>query len=287
MKAFLLAAGLGARLRPLTNSVPKCMVPIDGKPMLHYWFSLLQKHHITDVLINLHHLPEKVIEYVKSLGVEVRGVNFELCYSNPKVKNGDKFCNCRFSEFRDAKLLSPSAPARCLRYGAISIALSYEEELLGSAGTVRENADWVKSEREFFIAYADNLTNANLTKLLQFHQEKKPILTMGLFRADYPEGCGIASLDENGLIVDFVEKPKKPKSNLANAGIYIATPELIHYIFESKVSDLGHDVLPKLIGKMYGCEIDGYLRDVGTHENYRKAQEEWREVVVMARNGKP
>jgi len=113
MKAFLLAAGLGARLKPLTNSIPKCMVPIDEKPMLHYWFSLLQKHHITDVLINLHHLPEKVIEYVKSLGVEVRGLNFDLCCSNPEVKNGGGFRNSRLSKFREAKPLFPSAQEKC------------------------------------------------------------------------------------------------------------------------------------------------------------------------------
>jgi len=250
------------------------MVPIDGEPMLHYWFSLLQKHHVTDVLINLHHLPEKVIEYVESLGVEARGINFELCCSDQKVKTENKS--------------GDKSPPLHYETG-FNIELFYEEELLGSAGTIRENADWVKSEEEFFIVYADNLTNANLTKLLQFHRERKPILTMGLFHADYPEGCGIASLDKDdfdtlrtqskGLIVDFVEKPKNPKSDLANAGIYIAAPELIDYIPEGKVVDLGHDVLPSLVGRMYGCVIDGYLRDIGTPANYRKAQEEWNELA--------
>lgn len=259
MKAFLLAAGLGTRLRPLTNTIPKCMVPISGEPLLHWWFSLFSKHGITDVLINLHYLKEKVIDYVGNLGVKVEGLNFEL--KTPSLRHGTQ-CTHK-------------------GYAPPDIRLFYEQELLGSAGTIRENADWVRAEKEFLIAYADNLTNANLTKLLQFHRERNSILTMGLFHSDYPQACGIASLNENGLIIDFVEKPQKPKSDLANAGIYIATPELIDYIPEGKVVDLGHDVLPSLVGKMYGCVIDGYLRDIGTPENYRKAQEEWHELALF------
>jgi mannose-1-phosphate guanylyltransferase len=64
MEAFLLAAGLGTRLRPLTETVPKCLVPIAGRPLLHYWFVLLAHHGITEVLLNLHHLPDLVRDYL-------------------------------------------------------------------------------------------------------------------------------------------------------------------------------------------------------------------------------
>jgi mannose-1-phosphate guanylyltransferase len=60
MKAILLAAGLGTRLRPITNFIPKCLVPICCKPLLYWWIKLLEQHGITDVLINLHYLPRKV-----------------------------------------------------------------------------------------------------------------------------------------------------------------------------------------------------------------------------------
>ena len=56
MRAFLLAAGHGTRLRPLTNDIPKCLVKVAGKPMLQYWFDLFRRHGITEVLINLNHL---------------------------------------------------------------------------------------------------------------------------------------------------------------------------------------------------------------------------------------
>jgi mannose-1-phosphate guanylyltransferase len=54
MKAFLLAAGVGSRLRPLTDTIPKCLVPIKGKPLLAIWFELLEKHGVTEVLVNAH-----------------------------------------------------------------------------------------------------------------------------------------------------------------------------------------------------------------------------------------
>lgn len=62
---MLLAAGLGTRLRPITNKVPKCMVPIHGKPLLAYWLDLLLGNYAMEqVLINTHYLPETVQQYV-------------------------------------------------------------------------------------------------------------------------------------------------------------------------------------------------------------------------------
>ena len=65
MKAFLLAAGLGTRLRPLTNTVPKCLVPVQGKPLLDWWLELLKKNGITEVVINTHYLYEQVRMYIQ------------------------------------------------------------------------------------------------------------------------------------------------------------------------------------------------------------------------------
>jgi mannose-1-phosphate guanylyltransferase len=64
MRALLLAAGLGTRLRPLTDTVPKCLVEINARPLLDYWIDLLSNAGVSDILINLHYLPEKVLAYV-------------------------------------------------------------------------------------------------------------------------------------------------------------------------------------------------------------------------------
>ena len=66
MRALLLAAGLGTRLRPLTNSLPKCLVTVQGKTLLSYWFDLLFEAGIERVLVNTHYLPEVVREFVKN-----------------------------------------------------------------------------------------------------------------------------------------------------------------------------------------------------------------------------
>ncbi len=227
MKAYLLAAGEGARLSQLTKTIPKCLVPIKGKPLLDYWLRLCERYGISHLLLNLHHLPHLVEQFLDSASYRLRIKTF------------------------------------------------YEEKLLGSAGTIAVNRDFVAGEEAFFVLYADNLTNVNLEKMRKFHMNHGGICTIGLFKANNPKECGIAELSADGLVVDFAEKPPHPKSDLANAGVYIASPEIFDYIPKKEVVDLGFDVLPRLVGKMYGYPIREYLLDVGTWENYEKAQKEF------------
>lgn len=231
MKAFLLAAGLGTRLRPLTYTIPKCLVPIQGRPLLAWWMDLFEKYHVSEVLINTNYLPDLVREFINVY--------------NHMQKN-------------------------------VKLVESYEKELLGSGGTVLDNRSFVENEEEFFICYADNLTNVDLASMMSFHKKNQALLTMGLFHTNNPKACGIAECDIEGKIQDFVEKPEQPKSNLANAGIYIANKKIYDYIPHRSFVDFGKDVLPALVGKMYGYPIKEYLLDVGTWPNYEKAQKEWR-----------
>ncbi len=64
MRALLLAAGMGTRLRPLTDTIPKCLVPIHGRPLLEYWLEMLDRAGIRPMLVNLHYLAEQVREYI-------------------------------------------------------------------------------------------------------------------------------------------------------------------------------------------------------------------------------
>lgn len=227
MKAFLLAAGVGSRLRPLTNKIPKCLVPIDGKPLLYYWLNLFEKNGIDEVLINLHHLPDQVIDYLEQN-------SFDLAIHTVR-----------------------------------------EENLLGSAGTVRNNFDFVYREDAFLICYADNLTKLRLHRMIDFHLTHRPIMTIGLFRASNPGECGIVELDGENRVINFEEKPLHPNSDLANAGIYACSPEIIHYLPRKTPADIGYDVLPSLIGDMKGFLIEDYIIDIGTKENYQRAQREF------------
>jgi mannose-1-phosphate guanylyltransferase len=66
VRVLLLAAGLGTRLRPITNKTPKCLVKINGKPLLEYWLDLLKDELIEKILINLHYMPNEVINYIQN-----------------------------------------------------------------------------------------------------------------------------------------------------------------------------------------------------------------------------
>lgn len=71
-KAFLLAAGLGTRLKPLTDSTPKCLAPIGGQPLLHWWLKICERLGVREVLINTHHLAEKVRAFVRGRKTSLR-----------------------------------------------------------------------------------------------------------------------------------------------------------------------------------------------------------------------
>jgi mannose-1-phosphate guanylyltransferase len=77
VRAFLLAAGEGRRLRPITETLPKCLVPIRGEPLLGLWLRLLERHGVTDVLVNVHYLHEQVTSFIDAWpgALKVRAVH--------------------------------------------------------------------------------------------------------------------------------------------------------------------------------------------------------------------
>jgi mannose-1-phosphate guanylyltransferase len=152
----------------------------------------------------------------------------------------------------------------------LEVTLVHEPTLLGSAGTLRENRDFASGEARFLVVYADNASSVDLRALVRAHRAGSAG-TLGLFRVPDPHTRGIVELDAAGTVVGFIEKPEHPKSNLAWAGLLVGTPELLAAIPDRTPCDLGHDVLPRLVGRMHGFEIEGYHRDVGTPDSYRQA----------------
>jgi len=160
----------------------------------------------------------------------------------------------------------------------VRVQVSDEPELLGSAGTIRANSSWVAGEPGFWVFYADVLTDADLADMVKFHEERNSAATIGVYRVADPSRCGIVQLDTEGWVTEFIEKPRVPIGNLAFSGIILARPDFMHAVPERIPSDIGFDVLPKLVGRTAAYEIKGYLIDIGTMENYRSAQENWRGV---------
>jgi mannose-1-phosphate guanylyltransferase len=227
MKAFLLAAGVGSRLRPITDTLPKCMVVIDDRPMLDIWLDAFDRAGVDEVLVNLHHLPEVVRRHIAA------------------------------------------------RHGPPVVRTFFEPELLGSAGTLAANRHWVGGEDMFLACNADNLTDFDLGSLIEEHREHDAIATLTVFHSENPSAGGVVEVDGAGTVVSFVEKPSEPASDLTNAGMYAFHPGVLDEITGQTPTDIGHHLLPRLVGRARAMLVEGYFRDIGTVDAYRRAREEW------------
>jgi len=234
LRAVLLAAGFGTRLAPLTNTVPKCLVPIAGRPLLDYWLEMLCNAGITDILINLHYLPERVREY----------------------------------------LAGTSYPA--------NIVLVQEDVLLGTAGTILKNRDFIDNGSAI-VAHADNLSVFDPKAFVhRFETRDADIdMTMMTFHTDAPQTCGIVELNDRGTVTAFHEKKTNPPGNLANAAVYIVSPAVVAYIASlgKEQIDFSTEVLPHFMGRINTYSNTIYHRDIGTPESLSKAQADF--PIVM------
>ncbi|NLT94595.1 MAG: NDP-sugar synthase [Clostridia bacterium] len=155
----------------------------------------------------------------------------------------------------------------------VNLRYSYEEELLGTAGGVKNNR-WFLDE-PFFIVSGDALTNINLTDMYKFHKEKGALATLALKPVKDVTQFGVVVTDRDYKITAFQEKPKKSEAltNLVNTGIYIFEPEIFEYIPEG-FYDFGRELFPKLVElkeRIYGYPTQDYWRDVGSLNVYKQA----------------
>jgi mannose-1-phosphate guanylyltransferase/phosphomannomutase len=193
---------------------------------------------------------------------------------------------CRGHGVREVAINLHHCPAAIPAYfgdgAALGMALRYshEEVLLGSAGALRPLAGFL--DRPFFVLYGDVLTNVDLTAMTAFHRQHGGQVTIALYRVPDPERCGLVDVDAGGLIRRFAEKPAPGEvfTDLANAGIYLLEPGVLDHLPAEVPYDFGRDFFPRLLAAgipLYGYPLRGdeYLLDMGTPENYARAQEEW------------
>ncbi len=226
-KALLLAAGIGSRLRPLTETTPKCLLPVCGKPILAWWLENLRRHGVEETIVNTHYLADQVGRFLADWT------------SGPEVR------------------------------------ASHEPELLGSAGTLAQNWDRLASDGPFFVCNADTLTNVDLSALAAAHRRGGHPMSITVFESPQPSSCGIVELDDAGTVVHFEEKPERPRSNLANGGVYALSPEIAPELPAQTPADIGYHLLPRLVGRMSAYRWRGVLHDIGTVESYEQASELW------------
>ena len=229
MKAILLAAGYGTRLRPLTKSVPKCLVEVNGRPLLDIWLQQLSTAGFSQVLINTHYLHEKVEEYL------------------------------RFSKYRGM------------------VTTSYESELLGSIGTVRQNLGFIAGG-ECMIAHADNYC---LPDWQDFRRrfEMRPencAATLMLFNTSSYRSCGMVETDKQCILRRYVEKPQLPwQGTLANGAVFWCSYSCIQQmcLLRPNQNDICRDFLPGLVNRANTFINDHIHLDLGTLEALQKANQ--------------
>ena len=225
MRAILLSAGLGTRLRPITDKIPKCLVLINQKPLIQYWLNCFEKLGIKEILINTHYLSGKVEKFIKNFNTKIR-------------------CN-----------------------------LKYEEKLMGTGGTLLDNLDFIQDQDCLFI-HADNYCEDDLTKLIA-SRNKRPsycLLTMMTFHSENPKSCGVVKVNDNGVVINYEEKPTRPDSNLANSACFVLSKDFIQKIRDMnfKGNDFCKDILPFFVNKIFTYHTKKRFEDIGTIESLSK-----------------
>jgi mannose-1-phosphate guanylyltransferase len=238
MKAMILAAGKGTRVRPITYTTPKPMIPILQKPVMEFLVELLRNHGCDQIMVNVSHLAEEIENYFR----DGQRFGVEIAYSfEGRIENG--------------QLVG---------------------DAIGSAGGMRRIQDFSPFfDDTFVVLCGDALIDLDLTAALEWHRKKGAIATIVMKTVDPSEvsSYGVVVTDEDGRIKAFQEKPdvEDALSNTINTGIYIFEPEVLDYIPSGCVYDIGGDLFPKLVeigAPFYGIAMDFQWVDIGRVPDY-------------------
>jgi mannose-1-phosphate guanylyltransferase len=230
MRAMVLAAGLGKRLRPLTFTIPKPLAPVANRPVMEHILELLAGQGFGEVVSNLSHLGERIE-----------------------------------SHFGDGSAFG------------VDLTFSHEEELLGTAGGVRNVSDFLTGgdDDSFLIISGDALTDLDLAALRERHESHDGIATLVVKKVRDTREYGVVIHGPDGRVEGFQEKPDPAEalSDLGNCGIYVFRREIFDYFPDRPFVDWAMDVFPALLENdvsFYVHEIDAYWNDIGSLDEYRQ-----------------
>jgi mannose-1-phosphate guanylyltransferase len=241
MKAMILAAGKGTRVRPITHTTPKPMIPILQKPVMEFLVELLRQHGFDQIMVNVSHLADVIENYFR----DGQKFGVQIAYSfEGRIEDGEMI-----------------------------------GDALGSAGGMRRIQDFSPFfDDTFVVLCGDALIDLDLTAAVKQHREKGAIATivMKSVPRDEVSSYGVVVTDDSGRIKAFQEKPsvEDALSTDINTGIYIFEPEIFNYIPSGKEYDIGSDLFPKLVEEgapFYGISMDFEWVDIGKVPDYWRA----------------
>ena len=228
MRAMVMAAGLGTRLRPITHEVPKPVVPVGNVAIVEQLVRLLAAHGVREVIANLHWFPETV---------------------QGRLGDGSDL--------------------------GVEVFYRQEEELLGTAGGVRNVADFLTAgdDDTFLVLAGDALTDIDLTALADAHRANGGVATLAVKQVSDVSEYGVILTGSDGRVQGFQEKPDPAEalSDLVNCMVYAFSPEVFDYFPDADPVDFAHDVFPALLSHdvpFHVHEIDAYWNDIGTLREY-------------------
>ena len=238
MKALILAAGKGTRVRPITHTIPKPLIPILQKPVMEFLLELLRQHGFDQIMVNVSHLAEEIESYFRDgqrFGVEI-GYSFE-------------------GRIVDGELVG---------------------EALGSAGGLRLIQDFNPFFDETFVVLCgDALIDLDLTAVVKWHKQKGALATVVTKSVprEIVSSYGVVVTDENDRILTFQEKPsvEEALSTKINTGIYVFEPEIIDYIPPHQKYDIGSELFPRLVElglPFYAIDMEFEWVDIGKVPDY-------------------
>ncbi len=244
MKAMILAAGKGTRVRPLTNEMPKPMIPILGKPVMDYLVEELARQGVTEIMVNLSYLPAQIESYFR----DGRGWGIEMGYSfEGHIENG---------------VIHPHA--------------------LGSAGGMKKIQSFGRFfDDTFIVVCGDALIDLDIRQAVRLHREKGAIASLIAKEVPLEEvaSYGVVVADAEGRISCFQEKPsmEEARSNLVNTGIYIFEPAVLDLIPDGVEYDIGGQLFPSLVARelpFFALNIPFTWIDIGNVRDFWHAHQE-------------
>lgn len=248
--AMILAGGQGSRLGALTKNVAKPAVPFGGKYKI-----------IDFPLSNCVH------SGIDTVGVLTQYQPLEL---NTYIGNGGPW---DLDRNRGGVYVLP--PYQSAAAG---------EWYKGTANAIYQNLGFLDrfSPNNVLILSGDHIYKMHYGKMLKIHKESGAAITIAVMPVPWEEASrfGIMNVDAGGIITEFEEKPKEPKSNLASMGIYIFDYQVLKkYLLDderdpSSSNDFGKNIIPMMLKnneKMMSYRFEGYWKDVGTIQSLWEA----------------